>query len=61
MSEYDFDILVLPLNFLRNPPFSPLDGKPYFRADAARVEELIAARQTLYGKDLGASRLDKSL
>ena len=53
MAEFDFDVVVFPQAYRFNPPNSPLDGKPYQRADIARVEQLIDDDQTLFGRYLG--------
>lgn len=50
MSEFDFDIVICALAYRFNPPISPLDGKPYLRADREKLEQLIGAQQTLFGK-----------
>jgi len=39
--ELDFDIIVMPLTFLAHPPLSSLDSKPFRRANAAAVEQLL--------------------
>ena len=58
MSEFDFDVIVCAQSYRFNPPNSPLDGKPYQRADQVRVQELIDDNQTLFGKYLDASSLE---
>lgn len=58
MSAYEFDIVVLPLAHRFNPPLSPLDGKPYQRADMTRVEQLVDDNQTLFGKYLESIPLE---
>ena len=52
MANFDFDIVVFPLKYRFHPPNSPLDGKPYQRADLARVKRLVDERQTLFSKYL---------
>lgn len=52
MNDFDFDIVVFPLAFLFNAACSPLDGKPFQRGDASKVQELIDKDITLFGKYL---------
>ncbi len=52
MNDFDFDIVVFPLNFLFNSACSPLDGKPFQRADANKVKELLDDDIILFGKYL---------
>lgn len=40
--EHDVDAVVFPRDFIRQPPFSPVDGKPMRRATRGEVEALIA-------------------
>ncbi len=39
--EVPFELLVLPLEALRHPPLSPIDGKPMARASAAQLQRLL--------------------
>ena len=55
MAEFDFDVIVFPQSYRFNPPNSPLDGKPYQRADLDRVQQLIDDKQTLFGKYFDAN------
>jgi hypothetical protein len=50
MADLDFDLVVFPLSFRFNPPASPLDGKPYLRADAKKLANLIDSNEVLFGK-----------
>ena len=50
MGEFEFDVVLFPQTYRFNPPNSPLDGKPYQRADLDRVQRLIDDEQTLFGK-----------
>lgn len=50
MSGFDFEIVVFPLSFRFNPPASPLDGKPYLRADAKKLRNLLDSNAVLFGK-----------
>lgn len=52
MNDLDFDIVVFPLSFLFNQVPSPLDGKPFERADANKLRELIDTETTLFSKYL---------
>lgn len=52
MANFDFDIVIFPLKYRFHPPNSPLDGKPYQRADMGRVQRLVEDQQILFGKYL---------
>lgn len=52
MDGFEFDIVVLPTVFRFNPPTSPLDGKPYLRADEKRVKQIIDDGVMFVGKHL---------
>ena len=43
MGEVDFELVVMPLVRLQNPPLSPLDGAAYRRMDAVALATLLAS------------------
>ncbi len=44
--EMELELVVFPVDGLRNSPWSPVDGKPMRRADAREVEKLLADEET---------------